>query len=536
MSELTVHREPLSSVAAAPAPDPDRLPVVDGIGPDRTGAESAWRAAAGSLVAVGLVALLGAAMFPLRSHLSVATTALVLVIPVVAGVTIGGFTAGLVATATGFLVYDYVFIPPYYTLAVGAAQNWTALGVYAVVMVMVSRVVAQAKRSRVEAQRREVEARRLFDLSELLVRESSPAELLDRIVLSVTEAFALTGAALLLPTAGDRLELVAAVGTPLSESELHQLSAGAGDPVNVLATDTARRGIQAVALTAAGKGIGLLALRGLRGGRRERELLGAFANHLSLALERSQLQEHAVRAQLLEEIDRLRRSLVGAVSHDLRTPLATIKVAASALADENRTFSRADSSELAGLIDLQADRLDRLVTNLLDMTRIQSGALELHQQRLKVSELVDEALAMLGPAAPAGRIAQKIPEDLPEVYVDPVLIRQALGNLIDNAIRYAPEGTAVLISGTSGESDKVEVAVSDAGPGVAIDERKSIFQMINRSAAGGRGGLGLAIARAFVEVHGESIWIEDSEESVGVRFVFSLPVANVIDDRGPANA
>ncbi len=487
-------------------------------------AVSTRRALVGSAAAVALVLGLGAAMFPLRGHLSVATTALVLVVPVVIGVAIGGFVAGIAATVTGFLIYDLVFIPPYYTLSVGEAENWAALGVYVVVMVVVARVVARANVARAEAQLRAVEVRRLFDLSELLVRESSVPDLLDTIVTAVRQAFDLDGAALLLPVDG-RLDLVASDGTPLSERELNQLSTSAQVPVSLETAPVRRGGVQAVALAASGQAIGLLALRGLTGVKQDHELLRAFANHLALALERAQLRERAVRAQLLEEVDRLRRSLVGAVSHDLRTPLATIKVSTSTLLDSEADVSGPDAKELVGLIDAQADRLNRLVSNLLDMTRIQSGVLELRRRRTTVSELFDEALSVLGGSADSARVLWQAAPGLPDVVVDPVLICQVLANLIDNATRYAPDGTEVVVSARCGRTGHVEVSVADHGPGVPANERATIFQMFNRGQAGGRGGLGLAIAQAFVEVHDERIWVEDTNGR-GARFVFTLPAAS----------
>lgn len=478
---------------------------------------------AGSAAAVALVAAFGAAMFPLRDHLSVATAALVLVVPVLVSVAGSGFVPGVVATATGFLVYDLVFIPPHYTLSVGAAQNWVALGVYAVVMVVASRVVAQLNVARAEAQRRAAEVRRMFDLSELLVRESSVPELLETIVSSVRQAFDLEGAALLLPTDG-HLELVASTGLPLSEAECHQLSAKSPIPVSLETPSVGRGGLQAVALSASGEAIGLLAFRGFPGSSKGHELLQAFVNHLALALERAQLQDRAVQAQALAEVDRLRRSLVGAVSHDLRTPLATIKVSTSTLLDDRSSLSTRDAKELVGLIDAQAGRLDRLVSNLLDMTRIQSGALELRRRAMPVVELVEEALAVLGSSAERERVKWRAVADLPLVDVDPVLICQVLANLIDNAIRHAPEDTAVTVSAVRCADGSVEVSVTDRGPGVPADERASIFQMFNRREAGGRGGLGLAIAHAFVDVHGGRIWVDDGRET-GARFVFTLPVA-----------
>jgi two-component system sensor histidine kinase KdpD len=483
----------------------------------------ARRSMAGVLLGVALVAGTGASMVPLRAHLSVATDALVLVVPVVVGVAIGGFFAGVVVTAMGFLVYDYVFIPPYYTLSVGAAQNWTALGVYVIVMIVVAQVVARMDAARSSAQQRAAEVRRLFDISELLVRESSAQELLETIVTTVASAFDLEGAALLLP-AGERLELVAWSGLPLSDRELRDLSMSGGVPVSVESASVGRGGIQTIALTASSRPIGLLALRGLPPRRASRELLRAFANHLALALERSQLREQALRTRLLEEVDRLRRSLVGAVSHDLRTPLATIKVSTSTLLDPESTLGVEDASELLRLIDLQADRLDRLVANLLDMTRIQSGTLELRRRQVAVEQLLQDALSVLGPSGGAERVEWHARADLPLVEVDQVLICQVLANLIDNATRYSPGDSPVTVSAAPAGGELVEVTVSDLGPGVPADERASIFQMVSRREAGGRGGLGLAIAQAFVEAHGQRIWVQDGPGG-GTSVVFTLPCA-----------
>jgi two-component system sensor histidine kinase KdpD len=502
------------------------------------------RAAAGSAWAIGLVVVLGGAMFPLRSHLNAATTALVLVVPVVIGVVRGGFAAGIVATTCGFFVYDFVFIRPYYTLNIGVAENWAAVGVYVVVMVVVARVVAQVNLARAEAQRRAVELRRLFDLSELAVRETPLPELLDTIVTTVRQAFDVEGAALLLPVDG-RLSLMASAGAPLSQLELDRLAAAVPEPVSLEASGArtggergvvVRGGMQVIALNASDQAIGLLALRGLPAGREQLELLRAFANHLALAIERDQLRDQAVRARLLEEVDRLRRSLVSAVSHDLRTPLATIKVSTSTLLDPEATLSSEDARELVGLVDAQADRLERLVANLLDMTRIQSGTLELRRKAVSVGGLLDEAASVLGSSTELSRLVRDVAPDLPSVEVDEVLIRQVLANLIDNALRYAPASSAVTVSARTRPDGRVEVAVSDRGPGVGIEEQISIFQMVNRRESGGRGGLGLAIAKAFVEAHGEQIWVESpsgadagagagGESGGGARFAFSLPAA-----------
>ncbi len=488
------------------------------------------QAASGAALAALLVAALSAVMLPVRGHMSAATSALVLVVPVVVGVARGGFVAGVVATLCGFFAYDLLFLPPYYTLDVGAAEDWAALGVYAVVMVVVARVVSQVNGARADAQRRAAELRRLFDLSELLVRESPVPELLETIVSSVVQAFDVEGAALLLPLDG-RLTPVATSGIAPTEQDLEPLRSSAPSPVNVGGLE--RRGsTQVVALAASGRAVGLLALRGLTVERGQLELLRAFGNHLAFALERGELREQAMRAALLEEVDRLRRALVGAVSHDLRTPLATIKVSVSTLLDPATSLGTSDTRELLGLVDAQTDRLNRLVANLLDMTRIQSGTLDLRLRAVAVGDLVDDAIAALGSSAEAGRLRRRVAEGLPPVRVDQVLLVQVLANLIENALRYTPEPSLVTISARARADGRVEVAVSDRGPGIADAERAGIFTMTARSEAGGRGGLGLAIAKAFVDAHGEEIWVEPGEGGIGARFAFTLRASSPRDVEG----
>jgi two-component system sensor histidine kinase KdpD len=229
-------------------------------------------------------------------------------------------------------------------------------------------------------------------------------------------------------------------------------------------------------------------------------------------------------AELLEEIDRLRQSLVGAVSHDLRTPLATIKVASSTLVDEAHAVSDAERQELHQLIDMQTDRLSRLVSNLLDMTRIQSGALEVRPKSCPVDELISGALAGLRSALGERKVKVHLPDPPPIVDADPLLIEQVLANLIDNANRHGPQNTPIVIEVEAKPEDRLAVAVMDEGAGVPINEREAIFQTFVRFDTGGRSGLGLAIAKAFVEAHGDHIWVEDAPKG-GARFVFTLPVA-----------
>ena len=220
------------------------------------------RGIVGSIVGIALSVGLGAAMVPFRAHVSIATAALVFVIPVVTGAIIGRFPAGVASVAAGFIVYDYGFIPPYNRLRVGNAQDWVALTVYAVVMLLVSRVVANLESARSEAQRRTVDAQRLFDLSELLVEDRSVEDLLRTIVDAVRTVFEVPGVALLVPEA-DRLEIAASAGEALSQDELHGLEPLSGVPVSLGTGPGTPGGIRTVVLTASGRPVGMLAMRGM---------------------------------------------------------------------------------------------------------------------------------------------------------------------------------------------------------------------------------------------------------------------------------
>jgi two-component system, OmpR family, sensor histidine kinase KdpD len=373
---------------------------------------SVRRSVTGSAVVIGLIAALSAIMLPLRSHLAVATPGLVLVLPVVAGTIAGGLVPGLLAVVGGWIVYDVLFIPPYGTLVVSQGQYWVTLAVYAVVMVIVVRLVYALENARADALVHGTDARRLFELSELLVEDRTVAELLETIVVTVQSVFGTRGVALLLPIDG-QLEVVAACGDPFPEGEIAALASSSGVPVGLVMTTAGRNEPRAVALSTPERPIGLLALHDAPELGKDRELLRTFANHLALALERAQLRERALHVEMLEEVDRLRQSLVGAVSHDLRTPLATIKVAVSSLLAPGADIPAAEETELLGLVEAQADRLDRLVTNLLDMTRIQAGALEPRHRPTAVASIIEEARGSLGPSDSPAVLELEIPDDLP---------------------------------------------------------------------------------------------------------------------------
>jgi two-component system sensor histidine kinase KdpD len=253
----------------------------------------------------------------------------------------------------------------------------------------------------------------------------------------------------------------------------------------------------------------------------DRAVLSTFANDAALALERAQLREQALRSKLLEEADRFRRGLLGAVSHDLRTPLATIKVASSTLNNRADQLSTPDTKLLHQLIELESDRLTRLVTNLLDMTRIEAGVLTLNRVPTPVKEIINDAVSAMASSLEDYCVEVVVPDALPDVDIDRVLIGQVLINLLDNAVRHAPSNSVITVKGER-RGHEVVLSVSDTGPGVPAADRDTIFDRFVSLSTGGRAGLGLTIAKTFVEAHGERVWYEEATGG-GARFAVSLP-------------
>jgi two-component system sensor histidine kinase KdpD len=229
-------------------------------------------------------------------------------------------------------------------------------------------------------------------------------------------------------------------------------------------------------------------------------------------------------------VDRLRQALMGAVSHDLRTPLATIKVASSTLSSRANVLSTADAHELHELIEIEADRLTRLVTNLLDMTRIEAGVLEIHQVPTSLNEMVKEAINVMSSSLKDRQLRLEVSDSLPQANIDRLLVIQVLVNLLDNALRHSPAQGVITVSAEQRGSSLV-LSVADQGAGVAAEDREAIFNRFEQFNTGGRAGLGLTIAKTFVEAHGERIWYEDATGG-GARFSFSLPAVDAAPGLG----
>src|SRR5690242_7281428 len=264
-----------------------------------------------------------------------------------------------------------------------------------------------------------------------------------------------------------------------------------------------------------------------RSRRRAEEAEAAFRALRDLTEERERLAEEVLEAEALRRSDALKTALLRSVSHDLRSPLTAILASADALVSPGLALQPEDRLGLAETIRAEAPRLDRVVEQLLDLSRLEAGAAEPHRELWHIDELVGQALAGLG--AEATRVRLEIGSETPPVEVDAAQVERVLANLLDNALKYSPSGSFVLLRAEPGATE-LRVHIVDSGAGLPDEQREALFQPFQRGVAGHGSGLGLAIARGFVEANGGKLWAQD--DPAGGHLVLSLPLA----ERAPVRA
>lgn len=460
------------------------------------------------LVGSWLLALLGppaltVVLAATRDTHGLATQMLLFLTLVVANALVGGLLPALVAAVFGSLLLNFFFTPPLHTFTIAEPENIIALVIFVLVAAAVATVVDRAARRAREAARARAEASTLSALAANVVRGE---QALDALLELVRETFGMTSAALLQRTTdGDGWTCLGSVGPEPATDP-------GGAEVDVEVTDRL-----------------VLALCGRVLPASDRRVLEAFADHLAAILERRQLAEQAGQATKLAESNRIRTALLAAVSHDLRTPLAGVKAAVSSLRQTDVNLSEDDRAELLAGIEDSADRLDRLVANLLDMSRIQAEAVRPLLRDVSIEEVVPAALI----GVPADTVKVTLPDGLPAVRVDTGLIERAVANIVENAVRHNPPDVPVLLT-ASAVRDRMEVRVIDRGPGVPDQAKDHIFEPFQRlgdgTSTGGTGvGLGLAVARGFADAIGGSLHAEDTPGG-GLTMVLSLPATGRSSD------
>ncbi|MEU5984456.1 sensor histidine kinase KdpD [Streptomyces sp. NPDC047434] len=436
----------------------------------------------GWVVGVGGPALLSLLLTHVDADLGLANDMLLFLGLAVAAALLGGLLPALASVIFGSFLLNWFFTPPVHRITIADPRNIVAIAVFFGVAVSVASVVDLAARRTHQAARLRAESEVLSYLAGSVLRgESSLEALLER----GRETFSMESVALLERASDvDPWTCAASVGTrPAVRPEDADVDMPVGEHLALVLTGRA--------LPA-----------------EDRRVLGAFAAQAAVVLDRQRLVGEAEEARKLAEGNKIRTSLLAAVSHDLRTPLAAIKAAVSSLRSDDVEWSEADRAELLAGIEDGSDRLDHLVGNLLDMSRLQTGSVAPLIRAVDLDEVVPMALG----GVPDGSAELDVPESLPMVEVDKGLLERAVANIVENAVKYSPPEVPVVVA-ASVLGDRVELRVVDRGPGVPDEDKDGIFEPFQRFGDAPRGsgvGLGLAVARGFVEAMGGTVTADDT--------------------------
>ena len=455
-----------------------------------------------------------------------------------------GLYPSLVAVVGGSLCYNFFFLPPLYTFTIADPSNIAALFFFTIVAVLVSNLAAQTRQEAVIAQARARATEALYGFSRKLASCGNLDDVLWATVFQVASMLKVR-VVVLLPEAG---RIVVKAGYP-PEDELDDADIGAAkwcfdnDRAAGRSADTLPGAKRLFLPMHTGRGtIGVVGIDSDVPGPMltpdRRRLLDALTDQGGLAIERVRLVEDLDRAKLQTETDKLRQALLTSISHDLRTPLASVLGAATTLRDLDGALDPASKTELLGTVIDEAERLNRFIANLLDMTRLEAGAVTPNLARYDVGEIVDSALRRASKILDAHRVLVDTAPDLPALALDAVLFEQALFNLLDNAAKYAPEGSTIRVQ-TWQDRGRIHLQVLDEGDGLPPGDVERIFDKFYRARKGDRvragTGLGLAIARGFIEAMGGSITASNRTDRTGAVFTltFDAPVASPRRNPGP---
>ena len=472
--------------------------------PKAAGGLTRQRRVAGYALAVVLAPLLTLFLASLRGELNLTSDVLAFLLAVIAVALVGGFVPAVVEAIAGSLLLNFYFTPPIHKFTISERNNALALGVFVAVGLVVSSIVDDAARRTTQAARATAESELLVTTAGSVLRgQQALAAVLDR----VRESFGMDSVTLLERVRGpdDAPRRPTAEWAAVASSGEPALGRPENADVEVEVTDTLTLGLRGRTLPAT-----------------DRRVLGAFAAYAAAALEQQRLAAEAEAARPIAEADKMRTALLAAVSHDLRSPLASAKAAVTSLRSRDIQWAAEDRDELLATADESIDRLAHLVDNLLDMSRLQAGALSVFPRPAGLEEIVARSLDDLGPES--RKVAVEIPDSLPEVRVDPGILERVIVNLTGNALRYSPAGSPPLLT-ASALADRVELRVVDRGPGIPAADRDRMFRPFQRLGDTDNTtgvGLGLALARGLTEAMGGTLE-PDETPGGGLTMTLSLP-------------
>ena len=473
---------------------------------------------AGYVVALAGPVALALILTPFRDTLRTTTVGFGFVVLVVVAASLGRVGPGITASIIGFLAFNFAFLPPYETFAIERPEDVTSLFVLLGLSILISVLFARAAERADAAEAREGELRSLQELSRDLVVQGPGQETYRALLEHVVRRFGFTAGALFVPEPGSGL--------------VERLTVGA-DPGTVTPSwdpSSPGRAPERLPLSVGNRNLGLIVLVGDRGPLEapEGRVIRAVCDQLALVLERDRLLRTATDAEIFKQTDQVRRSMLAAVSHDLRSPLAAIKASVTDLMDPDVTRTDEQRAEVLQTIDAETDRLDTLVANLLDMSRIESGTLVAHDDLVDLDDVIGPAVDGVRERWPGVEIEVRVTDEAVRVRGDWLFVERVVTNLVENAARAVRSAADRRIElGAERADGVVVVQVVDHGPGLAFGDQQLLFTPFYKLQEGSprlSAGLGLAICKGFVEAMGGEIWATDTPGG-GTTMGFRLPAA-----------
>src|SRR5256714_2465995 len=530
-----------------------------------------------SILAIVGTLFITAIIYTLHLYPTIPNISLAYLLIVLALASTRGLYAAVLSALVAFSSFDYFLVPPYYTFTIARFEEWLALFVFLATAIITGQLASAMRLRAEQASRQARETRILYELVRATNSEEDLEQQLSIVAHAIVDVFSSWGVrdcAILLPGAGGKLTLQASalqvdeeaklssdeeataswVMTQDQAVELHdvslapQLSTSAAPRAIVRSTAAIhpmRRYMRMIPLKMGQKVVGVVRLLIEDDPRlftREKSLgidrdrsnpattcSWTFLDQAAPVIEGAGLRRESLKIELLKSPDTLRAALLSSVSHDLRTPLSSIKAAASSLLQEDVQWDEEARRSFALAIEHEADRLNRLVGNLLDMSRIEGGALKPEKEWYPVDELIHDVLDHMQPVLQGRTVQNHLPDDLPPVELDYLQMDQVLTNLIENAVRYTPPESPIEVSAQI-DGEQMVISVADRGPGIPQADKERIFDKFYRVLATQRNaatipgsGLGLAVSKGLVEAHGGHIWVGDRQGG-GSIFRFTLPV------------
>ena len=487
-----------------------------------------WREQ-GWILSIASVAFCTGIAGAVSAYVTIADVAMLYLLGIVITASLTSRWPSLLATLLSVTAFDFFFVPPYLTLAVSEAKYLFTFIVMFIVAYVISTLTLRMREQAKQAEQREKRTAALYNLSRELAHERELEHLCSSVINHMGGVFSSSVVILLSDGKDNMLKPIAG---PHS-FELDQRNMGVAQWVFEhgqqagLGTDTLP-GANALylPLIASSKTVGVVGVfPGEPSDTFDDEqiyALESFANQSAMAIERALLAEETQKVRLKAETETLRNTMLSSVSHDLRTPLAAITGAASTLLQQDIDLDQSSQKELMQTIIEEAEHLNQIIRNVLDMTRLEAKTITVKKEWQSLEEIIGAVLNRLSDRLSNRQVTVSLPENLPLIPFDPLLIEQVLINLIDNALKYTPQSSPLALSAVV-TGDEVIVELCDSGPGITPGNEERIFEKFARDCSGGGGiGLGLAICRTIINAHGGRIWAEN-RENVGAVFKFSLP-------------